>query len=502
MKPQSVLLYGWMVCVMAVSAVRADAKAVGGSVPSYLVGRDLPENVAMLEQAGRLTDAEEAIKAILTSNNVNGPTTASLAIERERLVRLKRDYSLTSGALLTKLRDAIPDVTQADIDKWTKKQMLQWMRVDGETRYFRREPSNLFRKDKDAQKRRDAAAKEKEKQSNDPAGKSTKKFSLPEHMAACLAASDATSKTVVLPVRVRATHSIAVKAGEVPAGKTIRCWMPYPQEYRQQTDVRLIATTPAVNHVAPNGAGHRTVYMEQPAAADKATTFTAEFEWTIGAFVPSIDPDKAESLSPKDPIYREFTAEKPPHVLITPEVKKLAAKIVGKEKNPFRKAEKIYLWMDKNIHYCSEMEYAVMPAISQKIMAERSGDCGVQALLFITLCRASGVPARWQSGWVARPGNWNMHDWAEFYVKPWGWLPADPSVGLQKSDDPRVHSFLIGHLDSYRLIANSDFCEAFDPPKTHWRSDPVDNQRGEVEWEGGNLYYDQWTYDVKIEFPK
>jgi len=138
--------------------------------------------------------------------------------------------------------------------------------------------------------------------------------------------------------------------------------------------------------------------------------------------------------------------------------------------------------------------------VSEKAMATRKGDCGVQALLFIALCRASGVPARWQSGWDNRPGAWNLHDWTEFYIAPYGWLPADPSFGIRKTDNPDVRDYYIGHLDSLRMIANLDFDAPFVPAKKFWRSDPVDSQRGEVEWEGGNLYYDDWSYDVEIEY--
>jgi transglutaminase-like putative cysteine protease len=134
----------------------------------------------------------------------------------------------------------------------------------------------------------------------------------------------------------------------------------------------------------------------------------------------------------------------------------------------------------------------------EKAMAVKRGDCGVHAMLFIALCRASGVPARWQSGWVARPDYWNMHDWAEFYVEPYGWLPADPSVGLQKSDDPRIRDFLFGGSDAYRMIANLGFDTSFEPEEAHWRSDPVDSQKGEVQWRGGNLYFDQWDSDIKV----
>ena len=47
----------------------------------------------------------------------------------------------------------------------------------------------------------------------------------------------------------------------------------------------------------------------------------------------------------------------------------------------------------------------------------------MQAMLFITMCRCAGVPARWQSGWETKPVGSSQHDWAEFYVEPWGWLP-------------------------------------------------------------------------------
>jgi hypothetical protein len=33
------------------------------------------------------------------------------------------------------------------------------------------------------------------------------------------------------------------------------------------------------------------------------------------------------------------------------------------------------------------------------------------------------------------------------------------------------------------------------PRKQHFRSETVDLQRGEAEWSGGNLYFDQWDYD-------
>ncbi len=38
------------------------------------------------------------------------------------------------------------------------------------------------------------------------------------------------------------------------------------------------------------------------------------------------------------------------------------------------------------------------------------------------------------------------------------------------------------------------------PAKTYPRSETVDFQRGEVEWEGGNVYFPQWSYDMEITY--
>jgi transglutaminase-like putative cysteine protease len=147
------------------------------------------------------------------------------------------------------------------------------------------------------------------------------------------------------------------------------------------------------------------------------------------------------------------------------------------------------------------MEYSIIPNIPEKALAARRGDCGVQGLTFITLCRAAGVPARWQSGWQTKQPNWNMHDWSEFYVEPWGWLPADASYGsgLRDHPDPLVRDFFCGHMDPFRLIVNLDYARPLVPPKASFRSEPNDFQRGEIEIDGHNLYFDEWDYTFAVE---
>ena len=91
----------------------------------------------------------------------------------------------------------------------------------------------------------------------------------------------------------------------------------------------------------------------------------------------------------------------------------------------------------------------------------------------------------------------NLHDWGQIYLAPYGWLPMDVTTGALASDAPALRDFYLGGLDGYRIAFNDDFGQAFVPAKQHYRSETVDSQRGEAEWSGGNLYFDQWSYDFQ-----
>jgi hypothetical protein len=61
------------------------------------------------------------------------------------------------------------------------------------------------------------------------------------------------------------------------------------------------------------------------------------------------------------------------------------------------------------------------------------------------------------------------------------------------------NDFYFGNMDAFRMIANDDLLVDFTPEKKHWRSDPVDNQRGEVENESRNLYFDEFESKIYVK---
>jgi hypothetical protein len=50
------------------------------------------------------------------------------------------------------------------------------------------------------------------------------------------------------------------------------------------------------------------------------------------------------------------------------------------------------------------------------------------------------------------------------------------------------------------MIINNDIAPPLYPAKTFPRSETIDFQRGEVEWRGGNLYFDNWDYFIDVEY--
>jgi transglutaminase-like putative cysteine protease len=281
-------------------------------------------------------------------------------------------------------------------------------------------------------------------------------------------------------------------------GATVRAWLPFPQTYRQQARVYLVSTTPADGKVAPEETPHRTVYFERKIDSAEPARFSVTFEFATSAWCPKLDESQAKVSA--DAALKPYLAERPPHIAFTPELRAAVAEAVGGETNPLAKARKIFQWVDSHIAYHAEDEYGIIPSVTQKVLACRRGDCGIQTILFMTMCRYAGISTRWQSGWETQRSKYNMHDWCEFHLEPWGWLPADPSYGIRQHDDPRVREFFIGHMDSYRMIVNSDYGRPLWPAKQSLRSEPVDFQRGEVEVDGRNLYFNQWDWNIDIKW--
>ena len=404
--------------------------------------------------------------------------------------RIRIDFVRTEEDVKKQLSKYFPVLDSLLFNKWETTQKLEMRMIDGEKRYFKNAVANLFRLD-------DEARKYKEKVDGSQVD-SLDLFKL-EHTRKIISETKVSGETV-LPVRMKLTYSIDVDANAVPDGEMIRCWMPFPREGNaRQKNLKLISSEPENAKIAGNKNLQRSVYLEKRAKKDQPTIFRIEFEIETSAQYFDLNPDEIKPYNIESSAFSENTCERAPQIVFTSKIRKLANHILADETNPLKKVQKIYSWISDSVRWASALEYSVMPDIPGYVMDTRHGDCGMQTLLFMTLARSQGIPAKWQSGWMLHPGEVNLHDWCEVYFEGVGWVPVDQSFGLQDSPDENVRNFYRSGIDSYRLIVNDDYAQELSPKKKYPRSEPYDFQRGELEWEGGNLYFNQWSWDMKVE---
>lgn len=407
--------------------------------------------------------------------------------------RLLVDFCLTEAQVKDYIRKYIPDVTDEQMHKWEDDKSLEYMVLDGEKRYFRNAGPNLFRLDSLC--RDIKLAKEGKVVSG---SEKVNKENLPE----IISSVKEYGQSLGAPKRMRVTYTLTVDTNAVPAGEIVRCWLPYPRaDIKRQQGVKLISTSEPEYLLSPETCAHSTLYMEKRATLDEPTVFSETFEYTSYGEWHNLKPEDVQPYDTTTALYKEYTVEREKHIIFSPRLRELASKLTEGENNPYLKALRIFRWIDAHFPWASAREYSTIDNIPEYVLDNRHGDCGQVTLLFVTLCRICGIPAHFQSGFMMHPNAWNLHDWAEVYFEGVGWVPVDQSFGIPTFAENQDETlFFLGGIDSWRMIVNSDYGMPLVPAKKYPRSETVDFQRGEVEWDGGNLYFPQWDYTMDIEY--
>ncbi|HLH52319.1 MAG TPA: transglutaminase-like domain-containing protein [Verrucomicrobiae bacterium] len=451
------------------------------------------ETASRLESQGRFGESAATLTAALQNTSLTAAQRAQLEFELDRLHRIKLDYPLTESALFEELKNSVNDLTREEFENWVREGRFDTREIDGRRYFMAASVSNLFFRYQELAPRRrparNSAAVEK------------------HHLEVCAEIKRealARHQPYVLPKRFEVTMTVSADADAAPDGETIRAWLPIPRRYPFQGGFSLVSGTPAAQQIDSEDSTARSIYFEQVAHRGKPTEFKAQYQYTARGVWFDLKPEEVRPYDPNQPGLREFMGEGP-HIQFTPEIRALSERISGAETNVCLKAKRFYEWIAENIKYSTATEYSTIRNISEYCRSHGYGDCGQEGLLFMTLCRLNGIPARWQSGWTIFPGAKSNHDWTEIYLAPYGWVPVDPYMGiyatryattLTPAERLELRDFYFGGLDQYRLIANSDHNQALHPAKRTMRSDDVDFQRGELEWGDHNLYFDQFSYEL------
>lgn len=161
---------------------------------------------------------------------------------------------------------------------------------------------------------------------------------------------------------------------------------------------------------------------------------------SLSGLAPSLDADKLDTLE------KIFMQPGPFIQSDHQKIKDQAKKIIRNEVVPFKKAKKLIAWVYKNIE--KRPVLSVPDALST--LENRVGDCNEHAVLLAALARASGIPARVETGLAYLNGRFYYHAWNLLYLGRW--ITADSAFDQLPADVTHIR-FTTGSLKQLDLMS-------------------------------------------------
>ena len=433
----------------------------------------LPEDILRMKHHGDYDNAIKLIDIRLKDKNLPECLRYCLEVQREMMVRMPIEFPYTYSEALAIIREHIPDFTKEEFDDIIAQRKIRWSYVNGEFRIFNRFFSSLVK----------AYVGFAQRANQTLPGVESAIGGIPLLDYSMQKMKEQGSMTN--RIRIRATAK--VKDDVFVPGMFVRVHLPIPSACEQQSEIRIEKIFPERANIAPEDALHRAVCWEEN--MEENHEFIVEYSYLHTA--------KYHDLEGKSGIsgtYAFDLEEQAPHIVFTPYIRNLVKELTNGITDPLEKARVFYDFITLNMSYTFMPSYFLLENIPDTCAQNFNGDCGVFALLFLTLCRCAGIPAQWQSGFTAEPDFCGGHDWIRFYVEPYGWLFADCSYGVSanRNQNEERRKFYFGNLDPYRMVANSAFAAPFTVEKEFWRADPFDNQVGEIETDERGLKYEEY----------
>ncbi len=181
--------------------------------------------------------------------------------------------------------------------------------------------------------------------------------------------------------------------------------------------------------------------------------------------------DRNAKLGNKDRIL--YLRDDKNYQLTNPVILELKNKIIDKKKSDYANAMNVFEYLINNINYYRDDKWDTAPEVLEK----KQGSCSEYNFAFISVLRASGIPARYtgaimyrmKTGYDKKVGEDAVfHRWTEIFLNNKGWLPFDASRG---SGSVKRHN------NYYNFIARLS-------------SDALQTYRGD----GGEKGYLNWDY--------
>ena len=153
-------------------------------------------------------------------------------------------------------------------------------------------------------------------------------------------------------------------------------------------------------------------------------------------------------------------------VTMSPKVKKIAATVTKGKRTALEKARAIYDYVFENVSYDKSIP-GWGNGDTERVCLIKTGNCTDFHSLFISLARASGIPAKFVMGIPIAQDKTEgeikgYHCWAEFYDRKLGWVPVDISEAWK---DKTKREYYFGTIGDDRIELTQGRDIILEPPQ-------------------------------------
>ena len=257
------------------------------------------------------------------------------------------------------------------------------------------------------------------------------------------------------------SSSVNVQIGAAERPNTLYLWVPRPASSSSQRNTEMLSSNP--EPFIENYRGISLFKLDNLPTAGE-TRLNVSWKVEVYAIETSIRP---QSIRPEanSPIRDAHTKSIPQLPSDDTRIKNQTAAIIGREQNPYTKAQRIYEWMLRELIFSRDESPNLQSRDIFTALEKKQADSYTAAMLYCTLLRCAGVPCLPVAGvLVSRSQQTMNHWWAEFWIDGFGWVPADPVMGsgavpLQFGDNPERETFYFGNIDSQRIAFSRGFSD-------------------------------------------
>ena len=268
-------------------------------------------------------------------------------------------------------------------------------------------------------------------------------------IAAGLALASAPSRPAERSFRFTYTAAL----NNIPEGaKKVAVWIPYPGSDAHQEVTGIKVDCPYPTRVTKDPEyGNPTLYVQVENPREASFQVEISFDVTRQEYVRR-DFHQVGKSNPDAKAAPARYLQADQLVPLNERIRKLASDVTAGKTGDLEKARAIYDYVVANMKYDKSGTGWGNGDIIWACDARR-GNCSDFHALFIGLCRAVGIPARFSIGFPLpeRRGEGEIpgyHCWAEFFLNGYGWVPVDAS---EAAKHPEKKEYFFGGHDENRV---------------------------------------------------